>query len=324
VNTKFFVYPYNQHSAGAIVLAEELDGKRVKLQNSTYVHNKETNILINWGNGDCPHKDALNYKLDDIINKLGTFKRCEGMGYMPKFATSKTAAANLSFPVVCRTEVEGSDGSGIVIAENPAQLVTAKLYVQYFNKTGEYRIHLGRKQNGQITVIGRQRKYLTDAFNGDSRIWVGNECKLEWRLEVPSQVRAVAESVFEKFPELAFGAFDVAYDANTGVAVVLEINSAPQLTAQAAKNYADFFRTFEPVKGTTTMPPAIPAIPAATTPTTTQTAPISGQAMFGAADLIKAQLAAGHITKETILKNVDLNALPPEIVVDAYLKSLVK
>jgi hypothetical protein len=284
------------------VLAEELDGKRVKLQNSNYVHNKETNILINWGNGDCPHKDALNYDIDDVINKVGTFKRCEGLGLMPKFATSKSAASNLSFPVLCRTEVEGSDGSGIKIAENLSQLVPAKLYVQYMEKTQEYRVHLGRKQNGQIIVIGRQKKFLTEDFKGDKRIWTGDGCKMEWKLEVPSEVRSVAEAVFEKFPELTFGAFDVAYNANTGKAFVLEINSAPLMTAQCAKNYADFFRTFDPTKatvtatptpqtqGTTAMPPHNSAGAGA--------APIAGSATFAAADLIKAQLAAGHITKE--------------------------
>ena len=289
----FYIYPYTQHSAGSIMLSEELDGKRVKLQNSSYTH-KPGNILINWGNGNCPYPTALNpaSAINSVIDKVKFFKTLQGTGLIPPVAFSATEAkANLSWPIVCRTLSEGSDGEGIVIADKPEQLVSAKLYTQYIDKTSEYRIHLGRNQQGGIIVICRQKKYLSDDFKGDKRIWTGKETKLQYIETAVTPVIAVAKAAFEKFPELTFGAFDIVYNNSTETAYVLEINSAPMMNTDTTKAYGDFFRTFT-VKETPTVEQDY---------STTKSETVTNSTNTGLVGFVKAQLTAGHISEKQLL-----------------------
>lgn len=300
MNKKYFVYPYTQNSAGAIMLAEELDGKRVLLNNSTYVYKPLEHILINWGNGNCPFPNALNpaSAINDVINKVTFFKKLEGVGVTPPFATSKAAAANLSFPVVCRTTTEGHDGQGIVIAETVNQLVNAPLYTSYIDKTSEYRVHLGRLPSGDTSVIALQKKVKTEGFTGDQRIWVGGGTQLNLADNVPHEVMAACWTALASFPKLHFAAFDVVYDNSTGNAYVLEINSAPVLFSSTAQAYAKFFKTYNTVTQTAA-PQETVTMPPAHTPTTPAPAPqLTGN--FTAIQLIKAQIAAGHISKQTL------------------------
>jgi hypothetical protein len=169
-------------------------------------------------------------------------------------------------------------------------VVPAKLYTQYIDKTSEYRIHMGRNQHGEIIVICRQKKSLSPEFTGDKRIWTGKECKLTYIETAVEPVIAVAKACFAKFPELTFGAFDIVYNNSTEQAYVLEINSAPMMNADTTQAYGDFFRTFTTNTNTTETP--------VNTSTPTAAPPIS--ANVGLTQLVKAQFAAGHITKQQL------------------------
>lgn len=326
--TKYFVYPYTQHSAGSIMIAEELDGKRVKLHDSKYVHKPE-NVLINWGNGNCPYPAALNpaSAINEVIDKVAFFKKLYGFGLTPPVAFTKTEAATLPFPVVCRTLTEAKDGEGIVIADKPEQLVSAKLYTSYIDKTSEYRIHVGRKSNGEVVVICRQKKYKTDDFKGDGRIWTGPETKFSFIETAVPPVIYAAKAAFEKFPELTFGAFDIVYDNSSEKAYILEINSAPMMNSDTTKAYGVFFRTFEgktsPTKVSVPTPVEAKETTVKTTvnptPTTTTQATTTNS---GLAAFVKAQLSAGHITKSEIEKYT-----PPvteEILIQNYVNAITK
>ena len=320
--TKFFVYPYTQHSAGSIMLAEELDGKRVKLTNSIYSHKPE-NVLINWGNGNCPYSMALNpaSAILNVIDKVKFFKTLQGTGLIPTVAFSQAEAkANLSYPIVCRTLAEGSDGEGIVIAEKPEEVVPAKLYTSYVDKTSEYRIHMGRNQQGEVVVICRQKKYLSDAFTGDKRIWTGSETKMAYIETALAPVIAVAKATFAKFPELTFGAFDIVYNNSTETAYVLEINSAPMMNADTTKAYADFFRTFAV---TSTSPTSVP-VAAPVQEINQMDTPSNGTApqVTGLTAFVKAQLAAGHITQAELEKYTPKPT--EEQIIQNYVNALAK
>jgi hypothetical protein len=279
---KFFIFPYAQGSEGAKLLAEELDCKRILREGSTYAK-KAGHVVINWGASDCPTSyDALNKDIKGILNKKAFFERLAGTGLTPAFATGKLDAAdNLGFPIFCRTKLEGKDGEGIVIAEKFSQLVPAKLYTQYEDKTSEYRIHVGRGPTG-YTVIGAQKKVKKLQPEGpnvspDSRIMTGDDHGLVWTnngqpVFIPAPVKEVVQKAFEKFPELTFAAFDVIHNNSTGKAFVLEANSAPMGTPETMKRYGKFFRSLYPNVGTSsgsaTAAPASPAVQApATAPT---------------------------------------------------------
>jgi hypothetical protein len=113
--TRWLVYPYRFGSEGAIMLAEGLGGQRIRLENSRYEH-RDGDVIINWGNGHCTDRfpDALNADVDVCINKKTFFERMQGHNIVPPFAFSHDEALrHLSFPIVCRTQLEGADGSGV-------------------------------------------------------------------------------------------------------------------------------------------------------------------------------------------------------------------
>lgn len=325
IKPKFFVYPYTQHSHGAMALKEELDGLLVKLHNSNYTHKPE-NILINWGNGNCPYPTAYNpaSAINKVIDKVQFFKTLEGTGLIPPVAfTTADAKANLSFPIVCRTLTSESDGAGIVIADKPTELVPAPLYTQYVDKTSEYRIHMGRNQQGEIIVICRQKKYLSDDFKGDKRIWTGKETKLSYIETALAPVIAVARAAFEKFPELTFGAFDIVYNNSTESAYVLEINSAPMMNSDTVKAYADFFRTFTvsvPETPTTTTKTETKIVETIISPPQSESSSSSGYNPL--TGFVKAQLQAGHISEAQLLKAYNPPKPTTEQLIENYVNTL--
>ena len=274
--SKFWIFPYAQGSEGAKMLAETLGCKRILREGSTF-KKKPDDVVINWGASDCPAAyDALNKDIKNILNKQKFFKRLEGTGLTPKCAFNKMDAAdNLGFPIFCRTKLEGKDGEGIVIAEKFSQLVEAKLYTQYEDKTSEYRMHVGRGPLG-YQVIGAQKKVKKTQYEGtntspDPRIMTGDDHGLVWTVNnqavhIPTQVAAAVKAAFEKFPELTFAAFDVIYNNSTGKAFILEANSAPMGTPETMKRYAKFFQSLYPDATPTATPAGATAAPAASPP----------------------------------------------------------
>ncbi len=250
----FMIFPYTQGSAGAKAIAEELSGKRILRSGSSYVPKPE-DVIINWGASDCPFPQALNYGTKAVTNKIAFFDRLKGKGLTPRYTTSRDAAEFMTFPVFCRTTVEGKDGEGIVVAKDASELVQAKLYVEGVEKYKEFRVHIGRLPDGTIEIIGAQQKYVpTTADLAHPDVWAGEGTQFVWTvggnpIVLPIVVKAVAKKAFEEFPELTFGALDVAYlvgDSGDG-AYVLEINSAPTVTPKTAEKYGAFFRKFEKV-----------------------------------------------------------------------------
>lgn len=262
---RMFIYPYNQYSESATAVARALDCQKLLRVGSRY-QAKEGDVIVNWGASDCPFPNALNAKLGAVIDKREFFKRTKGCGSVPEYAIfgrgenrrdlarNYIAAGDLKFPLLCRTKVKGHDGEGIVIAEDVDELVDAPLYVNLKPKTAEYRVHVGRK-DGEVEILGVQQKFLPQAKNDkDMRLrTTANGCYFVWSVGgepvvLPPQATIAVLDVFEKFPELTFGGFDVIYDKPTNEAYVIEINSAPELTEKAAKMYAEFFEGFRQPK----------------------------------------------------------------------------
>lgn len=253
--SRFMILPYTAGSKSAKEIAEAVDGLRIKLENSTYKY-KEGDLVINWGNGHpkpglkVPKEDFLNQNINICIDKREFFLRMEGKNITPAFATSREEARrHLKFPVVCRTQLEGADGQGIVIAEKPEDLVPAKLYTQLVEtNSNEYRIHAGRRFKGDIIFIAAQKKRWVAAAREkglDPRIMTGEHVVLDWTATgtLPLSVRAVVQAAMNHMPELTFGGFDVVVGMD-GFARVVEVNSAPMMTPDTAKAYAKFFTQY--------------------------------------------------------------------------------
>lgn len=246
--SRFMVYPYKMVSEGAIALANGLGALRIRLDGSTFVP-AEDHVVVNWGVGGTIRNFApatvINPNVDICINKKLFFQRMEGHNITPRFALSREEARrHLSFPVVCRTRIEGADGAGIVIANSREELVEAALYTQLIDKTDEYRVHVGRLPNGEIRLICAQKKRTLAAHVGP--IWTGDTTVFDWcnPTDLPINVLRVTEAAMEQMPELHFGGFDTVYESGGTNAYVVEVNSAPMMTPQTVVKYVAFFKEF--------------------------------------------------------------------------------
>lgn len=311
---EYFIYPYTQGSKGAKDLATELQGKRILREGSNYKF-KSGHMLINWGASDCPYSQALNADIKAVLNKREFFTRLYGSGLTPRFATSMADAKNLTYPVFCRTKMEGRDGAGIVIADNETQLVHCKLFVEGIDKTSEYRVHVGRLPNGEVVIIGAQKKVKKqqtpemDNVPSDARIWCGDTVGFVWKVNgqpayIPPAVIQTVTSAFGYFPELTFGGFDVIFDNSAGKAYVIEINSAPMSTAETMKLYGEFFRKFEQVL----------LQPASLTPPVLQ--PMASSVAPAA--------PAPTLSVDDILNRIFLGELSPTKVIEGYIQHVTK
>lgn len=248
---RFMILPYKMQSEGAIAIAEALDGLRIRLQGSEYTY-REGDCVINWGNGDSasylpvPEGVMLNPNVNICINKKTFFERMQGHNIVPPFAFSKAEAMrHFTYPILCRTRIEGADGEGCVIADEPDQMVNAPLYTQLLEKTAEYRVHLGRTFAGEVVLIAAQKKRVISNHAVDPRIWTGEAVVLDYLEphELPRHVFDVTKRSMELMPELHFAGFDT-IDTTVHGARVVEANSAPMMTPQVTRKYVEFFNQY--------------------------------------------------------------------------------
>ena len=275
---RYRVLPYKQGSKSAKALAEALNGKVLKLQNSKFKP-KSGDVIINWGSSSV---DGLNqYPATSGITVLNSppyvrhasnKKDFFGLMYekdkeiIPEFWTKKEDIPDDVYPIVCRTVLSGHSGNGIVIATTPGELVEAPLYVRYIKKKDEYRVHLGKKEsfvgeddhsennNGFATTVvtiavqRKARRQDCETPNWQVRNHNNGFVFVRSNVNPPDAVIEAAKKAFTA-TGLDFGAVDVIWNEQQGKAYVLEINTAPGLEGQTVQDYADFFKNLD--KGAT-------------------------------------------------------------------------
>lgn len=266
---RYRVLPYKQGSRSAKKLAEELGGKVLKLEGSTFKP-KPNDVIINWGNtafnesaewGPKTPDAFFNYDTDVMVhvtNKLKFFQlmKEKDLEITPKFWIDKDAIPDDAFPIVCRSILNGHSGNGIHIANNRDDLVDCPLFVQYVKKKEEYRVHVGRAIKPALThhggyhyeyeVISVQRKARSlgvpdDEVNWKIRNLAGGFIYTREGFTVPDSVLEIARDCL-RATGLDFGAVDVIWNEHQGKPYVLEINTAPGLEGQTVKDYGNFFR----------------------------------------------------------------------------------
>jgi hypothetical protein len=130
-------------------------------------------VIINWGISNL----GINENFNGIIinhpdairtasNKLKTFTKisenAELSRYLPLYTTYRNKLPTEFSDKekwVCRTILTGSSGKGIIIAESANELVDAPLYVKYFPKKYELRVHV---INNKVVLLQQKRK-LTES-----------------------------------------------------------------------------------------------------------------------------------------------------------------
>lgn len=237
------IFPYRQGSRSARALADALRGRVLRLQGSRY-RRRERDTVINWGSSECPVGlgPVLNNNFNTSIaaNKLDAFQafRLAGNVSIPDFYTRREDIPENAFPIVCRTILRGHSGVGIHIAEGPADLVPAPLYVRYVKKQDEYRVHVVRGD-----VIAVQRKAIRQGFeNPNTRVRNHDNGYVFVRggVEAPEMVLDQARLAVQALG-LDFGAADIIWNNRRQTAYVLEVNTAPGLEGQTVQDYAEAF-----------------------------------------------------------------------------------
>ncbi len=235
---RIFVYPYQTASESAKLLADALDAKRIRLQNSTYTY-KEGDLIVNWGNSNCPYPSLNSAEaLKRSINKLSCFRYLRGQGFdaIPDYWTAPEDIPASAFPIFCRTEVEGHDGSGIKVAMCRDDLVPAKLYTSQVYGT-EYRVTVFK---GEVTDIQTKLTRsgvptLSDDVKTYANGWGFQRKPVEKHVE--EIITALARDAINVLG-LDFAGCDIVYDMMAQRAYLLEVNSAMGLEGGALDRFA--------------------------------------------------------------------------------------
>jgi len=249
------ILPYKQGSASAQALADELEGKVLKLANSKFVP-RHSDLVINWGNtrphpalacGQVFHQHVAKVLNDptDVIrasNKLKFFQLMEELApdIIPKFWTNPEEITNEDYPIVSRTVLSGHSGIGISIAADPSTLVPAPLYVKYVKKQEEYRVHIA-KDNRCIAIQRKARDTSNENPNWQVRNHSNGFIFVRGGFTAPDSVVGAAAKALTA-TGLDFGAVDVIWNEHHKQAYVLEINTAPGLEGQTVLDYSNYFK----------------------------------------------------------------------------------
>jgi glutathione synthase/RimK-type ligase-like ATP-grasp enzyme len=252
-NRKIFILPYKTGSLSAKSLAQALNCKRLKREQSRYV-NQAHHIVINWGTSSVPTsvQDGMGILLNGgasvaiASDKLKAFQYLQAQNNtitLPPFTTTKSEALTWleqGSKVVARTSLRGHSGAGIVMLTSIDSLeeVNAPLYVKYIKKQQEYRVHVF---NGK--VIDVQRKMRNRSIPDDEVNWeVRNHCNgfIFGRdgVELPSTATDMCIATVACLG-LDFGAVDLIYNERADTYYVLEVNTACGLTGTTLEKYTD-------------------------------------------------------------------------------------
>lgn len=246
---KFKIVQYQPKSSGGFQLKKALENlvSYEVIREDVDYHIRSNEWVINWGAGHWRgYKESgatgtriINpaAKLCLCINKIDFFLIMDDAGVtIPDWTTIGGTAQRWSkegIKVYCRQDVEGRDGSGIVVANRPAEMADAPLYTQAVEATDEYRVHLfGHKP------IFDLEKWKEDATEKDRDVRTGGNGWVYIRdTTVPEGAKNEAIKA-SKAIGMDFCAVDLLYNSKTGRGTVLEMNSAPELGPWTSKAYA--------------------------------------------------------------------------------------
>lgn len=240
---KVALYPYHPGSQSAKKLANLLGVKRMRHVGSKLPLKMTT--LINWGSSSCPEAAKVyNSMAGKASNKRTALISMAAQGVkVPPFTVAKEEAQQWltnGKRVFARTILNGHSGAGIVnIKGKDGVLPDAPLYVEYIQKSAEYRAHVVRdnvffiQQKKKRTDVEVTDKFIRSHKNG--YVFCQND------IVVPEGLDKLAVAAV-KAVKLDFGAVDIILGKDNQL-YVLEVNTAPGLDNSSAEKYANALKT---------------------------------------------------------------------------------
>ena len=228
--TKFWVWPYQQGSRSARLLAQQLGAKVIKRENSKF-KDRPWKIVVNWGSQHHPIVRSRVLNRWVYPDKLKVFGLDLADVCVPWTDEKKEAEEWLKdgHMVVARHLTRAHSGRGITLhTESP--LPDVPLYTRYVKKKDEYRVHLTR--GGAIQVDRKARRISHGAPNWQIRNHANGFVYAEHAVaDTPVPIINAAQAMFDCVG-YDFGAVDVLWNEKQEKAYVCEVNAAPGLENQ--------------------------------------------------------------------------------------------
>jgi glutathione synthase/RimK-type ligase-like ATP-grasp enzyme len=257
--TENFVYPYRQGSKSAIALAQGIEGKVIKLENSKFKPSNRK-VIINWGATTMDPQIIAKSKVlnqPELVRKASnkklffdTAKEAGEAGpRVPEFTFSKEEARQWLTQekpkkLFARTVLAGHSGEGIVKVDTVEQLepiAEGTLFVVYVPKKREFRFHVDRKLGVFLVQEKMKKKEIpNEEVDYQIRNLANGFIFAKQDIEVPDGCKEQAVKALA-VTGLDFGAVDVIYNERQGLAYALELNTAPGLEGSTIEDYAAMF-----------------------------------------------------------------------------------
>ncbi len=252
---RVILYPWKMSSSGAKMVAAHLTTMGVdclRVHSDRDYKPKDGDLIMGWGAGYRPewmdHVSNIDYHYINTwkgicnsvskVTSFGLFKK-HSVPTVP-WTQSHDSAVKWSADghwVCCRTNTEGMDGAGLVLAKKPSEMEWAGLYTKYIKNNREYRIY---------TFAGRVVDVLTKVPDDDVKDKYirteSNNYIYARGADCSPEAKAAAIAATDAL-DLTFAGVDLIIDEE-GEPYVLETNTAPgigqitaQRIAQAIKEY---------------------------------------------------------------------------------------
>jgi glutathione synthase/RimK-type ligase-like ATP-grasp enzyme len=258
--SKIKILPYNSGSKTAKALAMRVGAIRLhhQPQKSKYKGRPE-DVIYNYGNGSTQfswlslflkNKRILNdpraikiasSKLDAFRLLEDTIKKNKVAWFLPEFTTSKAQASTYTQQgqvVYCRTLTRASEGKGIVVAHNPAEVVSAPLYTVGLEAKREYRAHVF---NGEvIDLVAKANKKGDDTANQEIKSHKNGWVFTRNSVTIPDDVqKMIVNCAIEtcEFLGIDVAAVDILRTKDNKI-YMLEVNTAPGMEGTTLDKYA--------------------------------------------------------------------------------------
>lgn len=242
MNTRIIIYPYKIGSASAKKIAQALDATRVHADKD--YHPKNGDVIFDWGNGwepkwaeELESKNVLllNHwkKISLSVNKLDTFNLLRKYDVPhPEWTKDEKVAKKwlaMGHWVCCRTNVEGMDGAGLILAKTLNDFAYAQLYTKYMPIANEYRVYVFDDEMLDIRHKRRdQDMYDAGKINEYIRTTSGGWLFCQHGFTTPPDAGKVAVAA-AKALGLNFAGVDIIQAKEDKKCYVLETNTAPYI-----------------------------------------------------------------------------------------------
>lgn len=237
------IRPYKRHSKSCRALRHAF-GWRGFLVVDPAKTPRGRELVMNWGSTKVEPRAVCTWlnKPEHVklaANKLLAFDKLKAAevsipDYTQDIEVAKSWIAD-EYIVLARTKLDGHSGQGIKVCKTVEDLIPAKVYVRYYRKKFEFRVHVFggqvidyvQKKKREGIADTEFNKYIRSYNNG----WVFCRDGIEEIDEVKTQaIKAVAAL------GLDFGAVDIIW-TKKDKAIVLEVNTAPALEGTTVEKY---------------------------------------------------------------------------------------